>query len=84
MCDMIVSAINNDELNFIVYNIVLAEPRGRFTIDGVYNRLMAHKIKTEISYLINLFAKWEDDGTIYDNSGEYIINIDEIEETIFY
>lgn len=73
MCNMLISK-NNKELEFIVYNVVFSEKGGKFTTDFVCQQLGLHKIKADKDSLKALFEKWADNGLIFENANEYVIN----------
>ena len=75
MCRMLVSKERNKkEFEFIVYNVVLSETKGRFTTDLIYDRLHQHQIEAEISKLENLFEQWTENGFLFENAKEYVVN----------
>lgn len=76
MCNMLVSKTNenNKEFEFIVYNVVFSETSGIFTTDYVYEQLKNHEIHANKEKLNELFGRWADNGLIFENANEYVIN----------
>jgi len=64
----------NGELEFIIYNIVFGKNSGRFTMDDVRQQLLEINIRTQESLLECLFNKWIDNGLIFNNAVNYVIN----------
>lgn len=72
MCKMRVSEQTN--LEFIIYNLVISEITGKITTDSIYQQLQNNKISIDKNKLNGLFSKWTDDGLLFDNYNEYIVN----------
>lgn len=72
MCKMRVSEQTN--LEFIIYNLVISEITGKITTDSIYQQLQNNKISIYKNKLNGLFSKWTDDGLLFDNYNEYIVN----------
>lgn len=61
-------------LEFIIYNLVISEITGKITTDSIYQQLQNNKISIDKNKLNGLFSKWADDGLLFDNYNEYIVN----------
>lgn len=64
----------NDELEFFVYNLVFDKKNGKFTVESVHQQLAEVNIQVQENFLENLFSRWLDNGLIFNNVFNYVIN----------